>query len=44
MLPVELAAAGDVEIRVRAFDERSAPFIAEIRTEIEEDGLKPRQE
>jgi hypothetical protein len=44
MLPDELAAAGEVEIRVLARDERSTPFVTEIRTEAEGVGLKPRLE
>jgi hypothetical protein len=44
ILPVEMAGAGDVEVRVRADAERSAPYIAEIRMEVEAAGLKPRLE
>ena len=44
ILPDELAAAGEVAVSVQARDERSAPFICEIRTETEGDGLKPRLE
>ncbi len=44
ILPAELATTGDIEVCVQARDERSAPFVAEIRTEVEGEGLKPRLE
>jgi hypothetical protein len=44
ILPAELVTAGEVEVTVQGRDGRSAPFITEIRTEVEGEGLKPRLE
>jgi hypothetical protein len=44
ILPAELVTAGEVEVFVQGRDGQSAPFITEIRTEVEGEGLKPRLE
>jgi hypothetical protein len=44
ILPGDLVAGGEVDVRIKAREERSAPYVAEVRTEVEGEGLRPRME
>lgn len=43
-LPADLCTSGAIHVKVQARDCQSAPFIPEVRTEVEFDGYKPRKD